>query len=75
VATALAAATRHTGARTAVAVGHLFNEGLGAVVATVALISGLGNALGWLIVALFAGFAAAYGYVLYAPRRARARLR
>jgi hypothetical protein len=68
VATVLASAGRHRGARTAVAVGHLFSEGIGAVVAAIALASGLGNALGWIIVVLLAGFAALFAYVLYAPR-------
>ena len=70
VATALASAGRHRGARTAVAIGHLFSEGIGAVVAAIALASGLGNALGWTIVVLLGGFAAVFAYVLYSPRGA-----
>jgi hypothetical protein len=63
-ATWLVAGPEARGARRLVAQGHLLSEGLGFLVVVVALLSGIGNALGWALAAAFAVFFSGYAYLL-----------
>jgi hypothetical protein len=63
-ATWLVAGPEARGARRLVAQGHLLSEGLGFLVIVVALLSGMGNALGWALAVAFAVFFSGYAYLL-----------